>query len=106
MLGHTGPMARETIDVYPPDQRAEVIVTIPPGHDRAGTWHGEIRARLHDPETDDWFFEVTYNTGPASNWIGTFPVEWTRRPDLDDYAGVVPPDVLERMRRDQAERSS
>jgi hypothetical protein len=87
------------IDVYLPAERESVIVTIPDGEEHAGTWHGEIRARLLDQDMQDWFFEIGYNTGVGENRIGTFPVEWVRRPELTDFDGIIPPDVLSKMKR-------
>lgn len=80
--------------------REAAILTIPEGEERAGTWHGEIRARLLDEASGDWWFEVGYNVGAGMNFIGTFPASWVRRPELDDMAGIVPRDVLERMERE------
>ena len=87
-----------TTDVYPVANREDAIVDIPIPFARAGTWHAEIRARLLDAETGDWYFEVGYNTGIAENRIGNFPAEWVRRPELTDLDGLVPDNVLARMR--------
>lgn len=84
-------------DVYPPATREDAIVDIPVPFARAGTWHAEIRARLVDDD-GDWYFEVGYNTGIAENRIGNFPAEWVRRPELTDLDGIVPDDMLARMR--------
>ncbi|GAA5122324.1 hypothetical protein GCM10023339_40540 [Alloalcanivorax gelatiniphagus] len=100
---HTDPMPRHIMDVYLGWDRQEVIVDIPIPFTRAGTWHGEIRARLVDDATQDWYFEIGYNTGISGNRIETFPVEWTRRPELDDYVGTVPPELLERTRINAAD---
>lgn len=88
------------IDIYPPPDREPIIVSIPDGERHAGSWHGEIRARLLDEETQNWFFELGYNTGIGENRIGTFPVEFVRRPDLTDFDGIIPPEVLARMQAD------
>jgi hypothetical protein len=87
-----------TTDVYPVEAREDAIVDVPVPYAHAGSWHAEIRARLVDEETQDWFFEVGYSTGTGENRIDTLPAEWVRRPELTDLDGVVPPDVLERMR--------
>ena len=84
-------------DVYPPANREDAILKIPVPFLRAGTWHGEIRARLVDDD-GDWYFELRYNIGIAENRIGTFPAAWVRRPDLSDMDGIVPADVLALMR--------
>lgn len=94
-------MARHTTDVYLGYQREEVILDIPIPYARAGTWHGEIRSRQLDDESGDWFFEIGYRSH-GQNRIGTFPVQWIRRPELTDYDGIVPPEVLEQMRREAA----
>jgi hypothetical protein len=85
-------------DVYPVHAREDALLEIPTPFARAGTWHAEIRARLLDEDAQDWYFEVGYNTGVGENRIDTFPAEWVRRPELTDLDGVVPPEVLERMR--------
>lgn len=92
----TGPM--RMTDVYPIANREDAILDIPIPFARAGTWHAELRARLLDAETGDWYFEVGYNTGTAENRIGTFPAQWVRRPELTDLDGIVPSDVLAQMR--------
>lgn len=74
------------------------MLTIPEGEEHAGTWHGEIRARLLDEATGDWWFELGYNVGIGENFIGTFPAAWVRRPELDDMAGIVPAEYLEGMK--------
>ena len=89
-----------TTDVYPVAKREDAIVDIPIPFARAGTWHAEISARLLDAETGDWYFEVGYNTGIAENRIDNFPAEWVRRPDITDLDGIVPDDVLARIRGD------
>lgn len=89
-------MSRRTIDVYYGYDREDAVLEIPTPFAGAGTWHAEIRARLLDDETNDWFFELGYNTGVGENRIGTFPVEWVRRAEITDLDGIVPPDVLAR----------
>ena len=84
-------------DVYPPSSREDAILEVPVPFRWAGTWHGEIRARLVD-EDGDWFFELRFNTGIAENRVGTFPAAWVRRPELTDTDGIVPPDTLAMMR--------
>src|SRR5690348_16901245 len=66
-------------DVYPPSNREDAVVEVPVPFLWAGTWHGEIRARLVDDDSD-WYFELRFNTGIAENRIGTFPAAWVRRP--------------------------
>lgn len=95
-------MAREMIDSYQGFQRQDVIVDVPVPFKHAGSWHGVIRARLVDRESDEWWFEVGYSTGVGENRIGTFPVDWCRRPELDDFIGLIPPNALERMRAAEA----
>jgi hypothetical protein len=88
-------------DVYPVHARDDALLEIPIPFARAGRWHAEVRARLLDEDTQDWYFEVGYNTGVGENRIDTFPAEWVRRPELTDLDGVVPPEVLEQMSRDE-----
>lgn len=81
--------------------RKAAIVTVPDGHERAGTWHAEIRARRLDEVTGDWWFDVSYTVDVGQTFIDTFPAEWVRRPELTDLDGLAPPSVLEQMRQDQ-----
>jgi hypothetical protein len=97
----TGLMARTTTDVYHGYDRQDVLIDIPIPYANAGTWHGEIRARILDDESGDWFFSVDWRGPDRETRIDTFPVEWCRRPELDDLAGIVPPAHLERMRREE-----
>jgi hypothetical protein len=61
-IAHTGLMTRcpdlRMTDVYPPADHESIIVSIPDGERHAGSWQGEIRARLLDEETQNWFFEL------------------------------------------------
>jgi hypothetical protein len=91
-------MARTVVDTYFGFDREEAVVEIPVPFAYAGRWHAEIRARLVDDKTQDWFFEVGYNIGAGENRIDIFPVDWVRRPGLTDVDGIVPPEVLARMR--------
>jgi hypothetical protein len=91
-------MGRIVIDAYFGYDREDAIVDIPVPFTYAGRWHAEIRARVVDDETQDWFFELGYNTGVGENRIDTFPVEWVHRPELTDLDGVVPPHALARIR--------
>jgi hypothetical protein len=81
-----------TVDTFHGHAREACVVTIPddPGREYPGTWSGEIRARLLNEATGEWWFQLTYTTGVSANRIGTFPVEWVRRMDLDDFDGVIP----------------
>ena len=90
-------------DVYPPSSREDAILEVPVPFRRAGTWHGEIRARLVDDD-GEWFFELRFNTGIAENRVGTFPAAWVRRPELTDMDGIVPPDTLAMMREARVRR--
>jgi hypothetical protein len=80
------------VDTFHGHAREACVVTVPNNsrHDHPGTWSAEIRARLLDEATGDWWLELTYTTGISENRIGTFPVEWVRRMDLDDFDGFVP----------------
>jgi hypothetical protein len=84
-------------DVYPPSNREDAILEVPVPFLWAGTWHGEIRARLVDDD-GDWYFELRFNTGIAENRGGTFPAACVRRPELTDMDGIVPPVMLAMMR--------
>ncbi len=78
--------------------REAAIVTIPDGHEHVGTWHAELRARLLDEATGDWWFDLSYTVGAGQTYLDTFPAGWVRRPELTDLDGIVPPEVLEQMR--------
>lgn len=89
------------VDTFHGHAREACVVTVPTdsGHDHPGTWSAEIRARLLDEATGEWWFELTYTTGVSENRIGTFPVEWVRRMDLDDFDGIVPKRHLRPVRQ-------
>lgn len=89
------------VDTYHGYDRPDVVIDIPPPLTQAGRWHGEIRARYVD-DAGDWYFQVQWRDHANEQRITTFPVAWCRRPELDDYAGVIPPAHLERMRREEA----
>jgi hypothetical protein len=93
----------KTVDTYHGYDRQDVLIDIPTPLVDAGTWHGEIRARQLDDETGDWWFQVTWRGDDRETRIGTFPVEWCRRPELNDFAGIIPSAHLDRMRREEAD---
>lgn len=90
------------VDVYHGYDRPDVIIDIPPPLTNAGSWHGEIRSRLVNEETGDWYFSCQWRDHNREQHITTFPVTWCRRPALDDYAGIIPPAHLDRMRAEEA----
>lgn len=89
------------VDVYHGYDKPDVIIDIPPPLADAGSWHGEIRSRLVD-EAGDWWFQCDWRGPDRLGRITTFPVTWCRRPELDDFAGIIPPAHLDRMRAEQA----
>jgi hypothetical protein len=72
------------------------VVTIPDGHEHAGAWSGELRARPLDKATGDWWFQIDYSAAISETRIGTFPVAWVRRIDLHDFDGIVPKRIFGR----------
>lgn len=83
-------MALTMRDTYFQHHRPACIVTFPEGHQHAGTWRGEIRARLVD-EHSDWWFEVQWRDHTFGAHIAAVPVTWCRRPELTDDDALVSP---------------
>lgn len=84
-------------DVYSIPAREAVIVDIPIPFADAGTHHGIIRARLHDDETDEWFFQCSVSIDHRTRH-DDYPVEWCRRPDLDDFTYMMPEWMIDKVK--------
>lgn len=93
-------MARTTVDTWHGYDKPDVVIEIPIPFADAGSWHGEIRARQVDHD-GEWWFQCDWRAADRLNRITTFPVAWCRRAELDDFAGIIPAEQLERMRREE-----
>lgn len=69
-------MALTSINTWHSYDRPDVIIDIPPPLADAGSWHGEIHARLVDEQTGDWYFQVQWRDHAREQLITKFPVAW------------------------------